>query len=104
MLPAVPGADDEPQSTPAGEQLRLFPPGSHLRPTSSASPEYSPEPSWPSSVGALEAAGIDVLGTIDICSVSEPEPPPVYVVVIVTSRVVDCASAPGPAPGSVALV
>ena len=70
----MPGAPEEPQSTPTGEQLRVLPPGSHLRPISSASPVYSPAPSAPSIVGAAAAAGIDVFGTMPSVRSSNPVP------------------------------
>src|SRR3954463_12677707 len=74
VLFGVPGAAPAalPQSTPAGEQSRVEPPGSHLRPMSSASPVYSPAPSAPSRVGALAAAGIVVCGTMPSVRSSKP--------------------------------
>src|SRR3954470_10641158 len=86
VVSAEPGAAPvaSPQSTPAGTQSRVLPPGSHLRPMSSASPVYSPAPSTPSTDGAAAAAGIVVLGTTPSVSVSLPVPPLLYVVVIGT--------------------
>src|SRR3954471_22685865 len=86
VLFGVPGAAPAalPQSTPAGTQSRVVPPGSHLRPMSSASPVYSPAPWTPSTVGAVAAAGIVVFGTTPSVSVSLPVPPLLYVVVIGT--------------------
>src|SRR5215207_1293464 len=80
-----------PQSTPGGSQLRFDPPGSHLRPMSSASPAYSPAPSAPSSVGALAAAGIVVFGTMPSVRSSKLVPEAPNVVVIRTARFVFCA-------------
>src|SRR4051794_19129087 len=89
---AEPGAAPaaSPQSTPAGEQSRVLPPGSHLRPMSSASPLYSPVPSLPSSAGAAAAAGIVVFGTMPSVRSSKPVPALLYVVVMRTLTLVFC--------------
>ena len=86
-------APEAPQSTPAGEQSRVAPPGSHMRPMSSASPVYSPAPSAPSTVGAVAAAGIVVLGTMPSVRSSKPVPAAPYVVVMRTLTFVFCGSA-----------
>src|SRR4051812_23840924 len=106
VVSAEPGAEPgaSPQSTPAGAQLRVEPPGSHLRPMSSASPVYSPAPSAPSSVGAAAAAGIAVFGTIPSVRSSKPVPVAPYVVVMRTVRLPFCESAGVAVVGSVAFV
>src|SRR3954469_16779710 len=96
VLVAAPGARDEPQSTPAGAQSRVEPPGSHLRPMSSASPVYSPAPSAPSTVGAPAAGGIVVFGTMPSVRSSKPVPALLYVVVMRTLTFVFCADGAGP--------
>src|SRR6266498_4456564 len=107
VLFASPGVEPAafPQSTPGGEQSRVEPPGSHLRPMSSASPVYSPAPSAPSSVGALAAAGIVVFGTMPSVRSSKPLLAP-NVVVIRTVTFVFCwlAGDPGLLIGSVEFV
>ena len=88
--PACAGAS--PQSTPGGEQSRVEPPGSHLRPMSSASPVYSPAPSMPLTVGALAAAGIIVFGTMPSVRSSKPVPLAPNVVVMRTFTFVFCSA------------
>src|SRR3954452_12986500 len=90
VLVSVPGAPEEPQSTPGGEQSRVEPPGSHLRPMSRASPVYSPAPSAPFKTGAAAAAGIVVFGTMPSVRSSKPVPAAPNVVVMRTLTFVFC--------------
>src|SRR6187549_2447474 len=108
VLFASPGVEPAalPQSTPAGEQSRVDPPGSHLVPTFSASaPAYSPAPSTAFTVGAAATAGIAVFGTIPSVRVSEPLPP-LNDVEMTTLTFVFCElfGVPGALSGSVAFV
>src|ERR1700742_2542026 len=105
LLPmAAPGVSPQSKpAPPASEHVRPEP-GSHWRPMSSASPPYSPAPSWASTVGALAAAGTVVLGRMPMVRSSNPVPPLLYVVVMRMLTLVFCGFGAAALTGSVELV